>query len=90
MKPSAVKITDCDFCTLFFIHIRMTTNKNIRSPVLANVDEFNQYFARHRKILANRENAFLNKERRFEEKESKISKMTSRVSDLNCSVILTY
>ena len=82
MKPSAVKITDCDFCTLFFIHIRMTTNKNIGSPFPANVDVFNQYFARREKILANRKNALLNKEKCFEEKESKISKMTSKVSDL--------
>ena len=68
----------------------MTTNKNIRSQVPANVDEFNQYFARQEKILANRENALMNKEKRFEEKESKISKMTSKVSYLNCSTTLTY
>lgn len=35
----------------------MTSNKNTRSPVPANVDKFNQYFAQHEKILASRENS---------------------------------
>ena len=90
VKSSTLRIRDCDFCTFFFSHIRMTTNKSTGSSVSANVDEFNQYFARQEKILANRENALMNKEKRFEEKESKISKITSKVSDLICSVILTY
>ena len=47
----------------------MTSNKNTRLPVPANVDEFNQYFARQEKILASRENALTNKEKMFAEKE---------------------
>ena len=38
----------------------MTSNKNTL-PVAANVDEFNQYFVRQEKILANLENALTNK-----------------------------
>ena len=62
----------------------MTSNKNTRLPVPANVDEFNQYFARQEKILASRENALTNKEKVFAEKKSRISKMSSKVSHSRC------
>ena len=60
----------------------MTSNKNTRLPVPANVNEFNQYFARQEKILASRENALTSKEKMFAEKESRISKMSTKVSHL--------
>ena len=68
----------------------MTSNKNTSLPVPADVDEFNQYFARQQKILANRENALINKEKIFEEKEAKVSKMGSKVSNSSCCIVFIY
>ena len=36
------------------------------SPVSANVDEFNKYFARQEKISASRKNALMNKEKKYQ------------------------
>lgn len=68
----------------------MKSNKNTSLPVPANVDEFNQYFARQQKILANRENALINKEKIFEEKEARVSKMSSKVSNSSCYIVFIY
>lgn len=68
----------------------MTSNKNTSLPVPANADEFNQYFARQQKILANRENALINKEKIFEEKEARVSKMSSKVSNSSCYIVFIY
>lgn len=68
----------------------MTSNKNTSLPVPANVDEFNQYFARQQKILANRENALIKKEKIFEEKEARVSKMSSKVSNSSCYIVFIY
>ena len=63
----------------------------IRSPPApVNVDEFNQYFARQQKILANREKALINKEKIFEEKEARVSKMSSKVSNFSCCIVFIY
>ena len=68
----------------------MTSNKNTSQPHPANVDEFNRYFTRQQKILANRENALINKEKIFEEKEERVSKLTSKVSNSNCCIVFIY
>ena len=75
---------------IFFIYVRMTSNKNTSLPVPANVPEFDQSVARQEKILANRENALMNKEKMFEEKESRISKMSSKVSHSICCIVLIW
>ena len=72
------------------IYIRMTSKKNTSPPAPVNVDEFNQYFARQQKILANRENALINKEKIFEEKEARVSKMSSKVSNSSFCIVFIY
>ena len=68
----------------------MTSNKNAKSPVPDNVDEFNQDFTRQEKLLASRENALMNKEKMFAEKESRISTMSSKISHCSCWIALIY
>ena len=91
MVADCVWLVYCTHLFICFLYLYwMTSNKNTRLPVPANVNEFNQYFARQEKILASRENALTNKEKVFAEKKSRISKMSSKVSHSRCWMVLLY